>query len=150
MISKATLTKNIIKNKYLLIALTAVIGFLDASYLTIEHYQNALPPCTLEGCEKVLTSDLSVVFGVPLSLIGALFYITVIILAMINYTMKNKLFEKILLLIAAVGFCISIFLLMYQIFIVHAICQYCIVSLITSTTIFGFSLLGLNFRKKKE
>ena len=46
--------------------IVALIGFADASYLTVEHYRNVIPPCTTSGCETVLTSSYSTILhGFP-------------------------------------------------------------------------------------
>ena len=43
--------------------ISALIGFIDASFLTIEHYRGVVPPCSIiSGCEKVTTSEYSEVF----------------------------------------------------------------------------------------
>ncbi|MDO8658841.1 MAG: vitamin K epoxide reductase family protein [Candidatus Levybacteria bacterium] len=67
-----------------LIAMFSFLGFLDAVYLTITHYQNVLPPCSLKlGCEKVLTSQFSTIIGIPISLLGSIYYLIVMGLAII-------------------------------------------------------------------
>ena len=135
------------KNKYLLTGILGAIGFLDAAYLTILHYQNVIPPCTLKGCEKVLTSQFSIIHGIPLSLIGIAFYLTVITLSLLNNFKHNFILQRLLKITASIGFSISILLLIDQLFVVHAICQYCLISLFTSTLIF---LVSFGIKDKKE
>lgn len=124
------------KNKYLLTGILGVIGFLDSAYLTILHFQSVIPPCTVKGCEKVLTSEFSTIFGIPLSLLGVAFYITIITLSLLNNFKINSTLQRFLKITSAVGFSISILLLIDQIFVIQAICQYCLISLATSTMIF--------------
>jgi uncharacterized membrane protein len=62
-------------------ALLAVVGIADSIYLTIEHLAGRLPPCTITGCEQVLTSPYATVGPVPLSALGALAYFTAFSLA---------------------------------------------------------------------
>ena len=59
----------------------ALLGFLDATYLTILHYKNVIPPCSFHhSCETVLTSKFATIGPVPISLLGTLFYVSIMIL----------------------------------------------------------------------
>ena len=83
-----------IKMLILLIVFT-VFGIIDAAYLTMEHYSNVIPPCTINrllpiasDCGKVLSSAYSVVFGIPLAAFGVFQYsllLIAIILAFYSY-----------------------------------------------------------------
>lgn len=136
---------NLQKNKYILYsAIVAFLGFLDASYLTIEHFKNVIPPCTISGCELVLTSQFSTIFGIPLALLGSIFYLSVIILCILILTSFKKIFLKLFYILAGWGFIFSLFLLGIQAFVIHSFCQYCLLSLATST---GIAILAfLNFK----
>src|SRR3990167_7601388 len=60
----------------IILLIVAMLGFADATYLTIEHYRGVIPPCSIiKGCEIVLTSPSSVLFGVPFSFLGAFFFL---------------------------------------------------------------------------
>jgi len=51
----------------------SAIGFLDATYLTVEHYRGEIPPCAIiGGCEAVLTSPQAKIADVPVALLGSL------------------------------------------------------------------------------
>ena len=114
----------------------SLVGFVDAAYLTISHFQNQVPPCTISGCETVLTSEYAVIAGVPLALIGTLFYVTVFFLVLLDR-------RSWLVILLSIGFMISMGLLALQIFVIHAICQYCLVSIITTTLLLVGSLVLL-------
>lgn len=73
---------------YTLLGLS-LLGFLDAMYLTIIHYRNLIPPCTIGGCEVVLTSKYAMVGPFPTSLYGVAFYLAVIVLTGILITTKS-------------------------------------------------------------
>lgn len=140
---------NLTKNKFILYsAIVAFLGLLDASYLTIEHFKNVIPPCTLKGCDVVLTSHFSTIFGVPLSLFGMGFYLSVILMSLLLITNPKPLFLKLFYLLAGWGFVFSLFLLAIQAFVLHQFCQYCLLSCATSTGI--FLLAALNFWKDKK
>lgn len=139
---------NLAKNKLIIYAaIVAFLGFLDASYLTIEHFKNSIPPCTTGGCEAVLTSKYAVILGVPMALLGSLFYLSVIVLCLLILTSYKEIFLKIFYILAVWGFVFSMFLLGLQAFVIHSFCQYCLLSVATST---GIALLAfLDFRKEK-
>lgn len=112
---------------YVLLGLGA-IGFLDSFYLTIEHYRSVIPPCTLKGCDLVLTSQYANVFGIPLALIGAIFYVIVMVLTIIFLQTKQKSITTILFVLCLLGLAVGLFLVYLQAFVIHAFCQYCLLS----------------------
>jgi uncharacterized membrane protein len=117
------------------VLVVAILGFADATYLTVEHYRNAIPPCTTSGCETVLTSAYATVFGVPLSLVGALYYFVVLIGAFAYFEGRHEKLFKIGLFLVIVGFIVSLFLLYLQAFVIHSFCQYCLGSLAITTVL---------------
>ncbi len=56
------------KKSIVTLFLITAVGFVDAMYLTVEHYVNAIPPCSIGSCETVLTSQYASVLGLPVSL----------------------------------------------------------------------------------
>lgn len=129
--------------KWLAYAIVAIgfIGFLDASYLTISHYRGTDVGCSLtNGCEEVLNSGYSTIFGIPIALFGALFYLAVFILALLFTDLKKPLIPKILAALTGTAFLFSAFLVYLQFFVIKALCQYCLVSAGLSTLLFIFSL----------
>jgi len=140
---------NLTKNKLILYsAVVAFLGFLDAAYLTILHLSETIPPCNVGSCEEVLTSQFSTILGIPLALFGSGFYLSVIILCLLLLTSFRKAFLLAFYVLATWGFIFSLFLLGLQAFIINAFCQYCLISLATSTGIFILALL--HFRKEKK
>lgn len=105
------------------------LGFLDATYLTIQHYKNAIPPCTIaHGCETVLTSQYATIAGIPIALIGAVYYVTVLALLLIWIQTKHTTWLTLLVTLTGTGLAIGIFLVYLQAFVIHAFCQYCLTS----------------------
>jgi len=125
-----------------LIILT-LVGFSDATYLTIEHYQNEIPPCTIGGCESVLTSQYAVVAGLPISLIGAIYYLILTILLFIYLDFKREIFLRTALLVPVIGFLASAGLMFIMFFIIKSFCPYCAVSAIVSSSIFIISIYAI-------
>lgn len=115
----------------------ALVGFADAGYLTVEHYKNAIPPCSITGgCEQVLTSQFSTVFGIPVSLMGALYYLLVAAGLFAFLEGKNHEILRLTLLSTLVGLIASLWFVFLQIFVIHSYCTYCLGSAATSTILF--------------
>lgn len=141
---------NLIKNKLIVYSLIlGFLGFIVATYLTILHFKNALPPCHLtSNCERVLTSQFASIGPIPLALLGSLFYLAVIILCLLIITNYKKLFLDAFYITAIVGFAVSIVLLLVQAYVIHAFCQYCLASEAIST---GIVLLAfMRYRQDKK
>lgn len=141
---------NLTKNKlFIYSAILSFLGFLDATYLTIVHYKQIIPPCTVGSCETVLTSEYASFFGIPTALFGSLFYLSVIIISLLIITNYKKEFVKLFYLLVSVGFGFSLFLMYVQGVILNSFCQYCLLSFITSAGIFILALLQIRNSKIK-
>jgi len=115
----------------------ALIGFADSAYLTIEHFQGSIPPCkVVEGCEIVLTSSYSEVFGIPVALGGSLFYLLIAIGAFAYLEGKNEKMLRYAMAITIFGLLASLWFLILQAFVLDSYCSYCILSIATSTILF--------------
>ena len=117
------------------------LGFLDSTYLAAKHYLGFSVNCSiLNGCEQVLNSSYATVFGVPVALMGAFYYL-IIFLALIAYLdWKKFLFLKIAVILPISGFLFTLWLLVTQIFLLEAFCLYCLVSAVLTTGLFLLSL----------
>lgn len=120
------------------------LGFLDASYLTVEHYRGVIPPCSIVlGCEVVATSKYSLLFQVPVSLLGTLYYLTVFVLSVAYLESKNKNWLTAAAVLTPLGFLFSAWFVYLQLFVIHAICIYCMGSALTSTGLFVLGIFEL-------
>lgn len=127
------------------------IGFADALYLTVKHYTGSGVLCSIfDGCELVTTSDYSLIFNIPVALLGVIFY--TIVLALVFFTIKNSKTALLISLIAitAVGFLVSIWFIYLQLVVISAICLYCMISALTATLLFIFSILMLRYNKSDK
>lgn len=131
------------------IVIFSLVGFLDATYLTLVHYNRGSLSCYIfKGCDKVTTGPHAVILGVPVSLLGALYYFSVFIAAIFYFDTKNKIFLRILSIFPLAGFLASLWFLYLQLFIIKALCFYCVISAITSTLLFVLGILVFrNFKK---
>jgi len=121
----------------------SVLGFTDASFLTIEHYQNIIPPCTTAGCETVLTSAYSTLFGIPVALLGMIYYLIIAIGLFAHIEGKHEPSLRAVLLLTICGFIMSLWFVFTQAFLIHAYCLYCLGSATISTILFGSSVYVL-------
>jgi uncharacterized membrane protein len=131
--------------------LFAFLGFLDATYLTIERFSGIALPCfTGSGCETVTRSIYSAIGPVPISLLGAGYYLVLVVLffAGLLYA-KRALFEKAWLLTWA-GFFVSFVLVLLQLFVIRSICAYCMASAFFSIVIWALTLFGMKGEKMGE
>lgn len=137
-------TKN---NKFIFYSLIlGFLGFLDSTYLTVLHYKNIIPPCSiLHGCEKVLNSSFSTIGPIPLALFGAFFYLLVITVCLVIITENKKELIQVFYLFVGIGFVVSVSLFLIQALIIKAFCQFCVLSEVIST-----GLLILAFLKFRQ
>jgi uncharacterized membrane protein len=120
---------------YVTAAIVSLIGLADAIYLTVEHVTGQSVRCTIvAGCSEVLSSPYAVVAGVPLAMIGAAAYFSVFsfaTLAAFGYRVAAKLLTALVL----VMFLVSLWLFYLQAFVIHAFCQFCLLSAAVATAL---------------
>ena len=122
----------------------ALIGFADTAYLTALHYMGEIPTCTLiEGCEVVLTSEYSIVLGVPLALIGALYYLALVVMSVWYLDRGRRQTLLRIFQLSLLGFLISMALLYLQAFVIVALCIYCLASIFSTAGVYTVSYLLL-------
>lgn len=117
------------------IAFFSFVGFADSAYLTASHYLAFTVPCSItHGCETVLTSAFSQIGPIPLALLGALFYL--FLLGVTIHALTEEYIQRNLMMVlvglTVIGFGMSVSFELIQVFIIHAICQYCLLSALSS------------------
>lgn len=129
--------------------LFSLIGFSDALYLTVSHYTGDITCSVVSGCQEVLVSKYSAVWGIPISIFGAAYYLLIFFSALLYLDTKYKLFAKALSYLPTIAFAFSLYLVYLQIFIIHSICQYCMLSALMCTALFISSLYLIKNLKNK-
>lgn len=125
------------------------IGFIDASYLTIQHFTGATLNCSIiKGCDVVTSSKYSQIFGIPIALFGLLYYFTILIGTLIYYDTRNIKIIKVIQPLTVLGFLFSGWLIYTMFFLIKALCQYCLLSALTSTLLFIFGLFTLKYKNR--
>lgn len=122
----------------------SVVGLIDATILTIEHYTRKGLPCTFtSGCERVLSSRYSElpIFGIPLAFLGVVFYAVVLFMVIFSVVNREPIRRLPILAWSTIGFVSSLGLTSIQAFVIRAWCQYCLLSALTSTLIFVVAII---------
>jgi uncharacterized membrane protein len=101
-------------------------GFLISAYLTWTHLNGAVPVCVggSGGCETVQTSRYSEILGFPVAALGLFAYAAMLVCAILRG-------EKAAIsgaFVALVGALFSAYLSYLVLFVLRAICQWCVAS----------------------
>jgi uncharacterized membrane protein len=131
------------KKKLLFVYILIFMGLAVASYLTFLHYTGHSALCgvsnVFSNCDMVLQSKYAEVFGVPVALFGVVFYLFLFIVFSEIAKRRQKFFIEIMFALEIFGFIFSILLTYTQIFIIGAVCPYCLTSAIVTTALFFIS-----------
>ena len=140
-------TKTILR----VMAIVTLIGVADTAYLASNYYFGGEVKCLItEGCEVVLTSPYSKILSVPLAIFGLIFYAGMFAVINALDIYQEKYMLKALIAGGIIGFSASLVFLYIQLFVLDALCFYCLISLATSTVLFILAILSLRAWNKNE
>ena len=108
----------------LAIGALALAGLAVASYLTYARYSGTQLYCATGGCETVQHSRYAVVAGIPVAVLGLVAYVAILGSALVPGPTSAAVGFG----LAAIGVVFSAYLLVAQLFLIHAICQWCVAS----------------------
>ncbi len=133
--------------KRMLVALIALAGVFVALYLTLYKlgYIGTLA-CAVGSCETVQTSKWATFLGMPVGAWGVGYYLVVLALGLIGLTPRyadTRRLSEILVGLTGFGLLFSLWLTYLELFVIHAICQWCVISAILATMLFIVSWLDL-------
>ena len=124
------------------VAVLAYVGFVIAAYLTIVHYRGYVSPCyVVQGCETVQTSKYSVILGVPVALVGAVFFGLLFFLAVGLLRGGPRWLVRAFKLLAFLGALAMIPLFLLQAIVLKAFCTYCLATEVVMLGIWVLSFL---------
>jgi uncharacterized membrane protein len=122
----------------------ALAGLVVAGYLTAVKLAGELPVCgPLQGCETVALSEYSEVGGVPVALVGAGF--SAVLLAL-NVVWRRTGHRRTLLAAYGLGLFGVLFvayLTYLELFVIHAVCIWCVAYAITIVAGWAVAAVGL-------
>lgn len=129
-------------------AVVALVGLVDSIYLTVHHYTAEPVPCSVtHGCEQVLSSSYSELFGIPIAAFGAGAYLAAFSLALLS-AFGNRFMWKLFGLHTVIMVVVSGWLIYVQAAVIGAFCQYCLLSAGTTFSLFFVFLLSLILRRR--
>jgi uncharacterized membrane protein len=124
--------------------LLALGGMGAAGYLTYTHLANQAIVCGESlGCDIVAQSVYSQIAGVPIALLGLLAYIALFVLTMARGRVPEDLNAHIPLAvfgISLIGVLFSAYLTYLELFVILAVCKWCVGSAVIMTVFFLLSV----------
>jgi uncharacterized membrane protein len=109
-----------------------VVGLGVSAYLTFEHFtENATLACSIGGvvdCAKVTTSAWSTFLGVPVALLGLVFFVVALLLCLPStWRRPEGWIDAVRLGWFTVGLGMALYLVWAELYRIHAICLWCTV-----------------------
>ncbi|MDV3223120.1 vitamin K epoxide reductase family protein [Intrasporangium sp.] len=110
----------------------SIVGLLVSAYLTFEHYTgNETLACTVTeviDCGKVTSSAWSTFLGIPVALLGLLFFValTALVLPPV-WRRPEPWLDRVRFGWVTVGLGMALYLVWAELFQIHAICSWCTV-----------------------
>jgi uncharacterized membrane protein len=136
--------------KRMIVAGLALAGIFVALYLFL--YKIGVVgnlSCSIGSCETVNLSRWALFLGAPVAAWGVGFYVVMFILALASLQDRysdSMGIAKIIAGASGIGFVFTVWLTYLELFVIHAICQWCVISALLVTTMFAFSMAGLKER----
>jgi uncharacterized membrane protein len=127
-----------------LILVLAFVGIADSTYLARSEASGNPLLCNIESlseCNQVVASGYSKLFGVSLADYGLLFYTILFVLAAFELTLVNQMLRHTLQGFAIIGLLASVYSVVTQVFLINALCAYCLLSAFLSFFIFILATL---------
>ncbi len=107
-------------------------GIAIAAYLTYVHYEGLSPVCTTGGCERVQASSYSEIGPIPVALLGLIGYV----LILVSLFVRGDVGRALTFMLTLSGFAFSLYLTYLEVFVIDAICQWCLASAVVMAALF--------------
>jgi uncharacterized membrane protein len=122
------------------IAVLALVGLGVAGYLTYVHYAGIHVLCAASGgCETVQTSSYAKLAGIPVPVLGLVGYVGILVSLFVPGDTGRLATAG----LALVGFGFSVYLTYLEVFVIKAICQWCVGSAVLMTGIAVLAVIRL-------
>ena len=133
--------------KRMIAALIALAGMFVALYLMLYKlgYIGSLS-CAVGSCEVVQTSRWATLLGIPVATWGVGYYLGVLCLALVGLRpalQDDVRLSRMLVGITATGVLFSLWLTYLELFVIDAICMWCVVSAVLATLLFVACVLDM-------
>ena len=134
-------------NKRMLAAIVSLCGTFVALYLTLYKlgYIGTLA-CSVGSCETVQMSKWATFLGYPVGAWGVAYYVAVLAVSLgaLHPRMAEHIgLSQLLAGVTGCGLLFSLWLTYLELFVIHAICMYCVISAALATALFVICWLDL-------
>ena len=124
----------------------ALLGLTVSAYLTYEHYSTsstlACPDTGALNCVKVTSSSYSELAGVPVALLGLLYYVGVVGLCLpVTWRATSPWVSRLRIAALAGGVAFVVYLVWAELFRIDAICLWCTVVHVSTVALFAVVVL---------
>ena len=125
-------------------ALVALIGVFVSLYLTLYKlgYIGTLA-CGSGSCETVQLSRWGDFLGMPVAAWGVGYYLAVLVLAIAAVEERfseSRRLTNALVFVTGMGLLFSLWLTYLELFVIHAICRWCVGSAVMTVVLFGLAV----------
>ena len=108
----------------------SLLGVIDATILTIAHFTTAsvlaCPATAFINCAKVTTSSFSSIIGIPVAILGLMFFVVMLVLQLPQtWKIRQPLVIWARLGMSIIGLGMVFWLVYVELFKLNAICLYC-------------------------
>jgi len=108
----------------------ALAGLAVAGYMTIVHFDSKVPlACASNGvinCAKVTTSPQSYILGIPVAVLGLVFFLVMVTLCLpVAWRSLNRHVHIARLILSVTGVGMILYLISAELLIIKAICLWC-------------------------
>lgn len=125
----------------------SVVGFAISGYLTYAHFNEAALACSVGGCETVQESRYSTIGPVPIALLGMFMFASMFVLAALRLKQMSIVSAETVSIVAwgilLAGILYYLYLTYVELFVLNAICQWCVLSSLAAAGIFGLESVFL-------
>lgn len=128
------------------LAVLSALGLGVAAYLTWTYTMGGSPVCLGSGgCDTVQHSPYAWIMGIPIPALGGLVYVLLLGTALLTLRARKESQENLLLALfglSLAGVLFSAYLTYLELYVIYAICLWCVVSAVIMAAIFGLALLA--------
>jgi uncharacterized membrane protein len=107
----------------------SIYGLAASIYLTITHFQPKALACVSNGtfnCEKVTQSPQSEIFGIPVAMLGLVFFVPMLLLCLpAAWRTADRRIHLGRLVLSVTGVGMILYLIVAELFIIKSICLWC-------------------------
>jgi uncharacterized membrane protein len=126
-------------------------GLAASTYLTVEHFSSspsyACPVTASINCVKVTTSSYSELLGVPVAVLGLLFFLGMTALCLpVAWRSANQWLPRLRLAASTTGVAFVVYLVWAELFRIDAICLWCTGVHAITLALFAVVVLDAAFR----